>query len=201
VLGAFVVLARLLVPERRSLLQRVLFSHAPPADPERLREYAAFFRCPVSFDQPISALLLPAGVITAHMRHGDALLKDVLERHAQDLLRRRERRTTLADAVRQLVEATILDGAPARARVAAQLGVSARSLHRKLEALGTGYRQILDEVRLALAQERLRDSLDPLDAIAERVGFRSQQAFLRWFRERAGTTPGAYRRGAARARA
>lgn len=194
VLGAFVVLARRLLPERRDLLRRIRFAHPPPRDPLLVEEVAAFFGCPVDYDEAASAVVLGPGVPEARLRHGDAFLKDVLERHAASVLRRRDHSPPVTAAVRRALEASILDGGPSKDRVAAQLGVSGRSLHRRLMESGTSYRSLLDAVRLEMATERLRTGGDPIEAIALQLGFRSHQAFLRWFKQRIGTTPGAYRK-------
>lgn len=196
VFGSFVALLRLLLPERKDLLQSVHFDHPPPARAELSREYYRHFGCPVYFDKPRASTQLAAAAMQARLHHGDALLKEVLERHAQNLLRQRQRQqaASLADEVRHLVAAMVIDGAPTRDTVAAQLGLSGRSLHRKLDQQGTSYREILDQVRLELAQSRLRQPDEPVTRIAEHLGFRSHQAFLRWYKQCTGRTPGEHRR-------
>src|SRR3546814_5870193 len=87
----------------------------------------------------------------------DLFMKDVLDRHARDIIRRHERSSSLPDEVRHLIGAMIIEGVPTKEAVAMQLGTSARSLHRNLQELGTGYREILDGVRLSMARERLQD--------------------------------------------
>jgi len=199
VLGAFTVLARLLLPQGAlpasgSIVQSVHFTHARPEDPERVREYFEFFRCPVHFGRPATALVIPVNLLKARLRHGDAFMKELLERHAQDQLRQREQGASLADNVRHLVAAMSIDGMPGKEAIAQQLGMSSRSLHRKLQDAGTSFREILDAVRLATAHQRLTGSRDTVNAIADELGFSSHQAFLRWFRKNTGQTPGEYRR-------
>lgn len=194
VFGSFLGLVRLLLPEHTDLLRAVHFAHPRPASPELAREYFSHFRCPVHFDKPVSELIIASAMLKARLHHGDAFLKDVLDRHAQSILRQREQQASLPDQVRHLVGAMIIDGVPTKDMVAQQLGLSGRSLHRKLEELGTGYREILDEVRLHIAQSRLRDTAESVSAIAEYLGFRSHQAFLRWYKQSTGRTPGEHRR-------
>ena len=88
----------------------------------------------------------------------------------------------------------IINGVPTKDMVAEQLGMSGRSLHRRLQEPGTSYRQQLDAVRLEFARQRLHNSSDSLNTIAEYLGFASHQAFLRWFKQSTGQTPGEYRR-------
>lgn len=194
VLGVLVTLSRLLLPEKASFPQAVHFSHRRPESVEGARKYFEFFQCPVYFDRPQSGLMMSTAMLKTRMRYSDAFMKDVLDRHARDIIRRHEHSSSLPDEVRHLIGAMIIEGVPTKEAIAMQLGTSARSLHRKLQELGTGYRELLDEVRLTMARERLHDSDDTISAIAERLGFLSHQAFLRWFRKSAGTTPGEYRR-------
>ena len=195
VLGVFEVLASLLLPRgQEHFLQAVNFAHARSDAPAHMREYFAFFGCPVYFGRPHSSLVMPASALKLKLRHGDALLKEVLEQHAQNLLQRRQLPGSPADAVRRLIAAMLVDGMPTKDMVAEQLGMSARSLHRKLQEAGTSYRAVLDEVRLANAHRRLCEGNDSINVIAEALGFSSHQAFLRWFRQSTGQTPGEYRR-------
>lgn len=194
VLGAFVVLARLLLPEEKNLLKAVHFTQARPDDARQVREYFSFFRSPVYFGKAQDAVLIPASALQAKMHHGDAFIKDLLERHALALLQQREQPLSLTDSVRQLLGAMIIDGVPGKAVIAQQLGTSTRSLHRRLQEAGSGYQHILDQVRLEMACARLGESTDSIHAIAEQLGFSSHQSFLRWFRQQAGSTPGAYRK-------
>lgn len=194
VFGSFVALLRLLLPERKELPQSVHFGHARPDKAESMREYYRHFGCPVYFDRPHAAMLLPSTALQTRLHHGDAFLKELLERHAQELLRQRRQAASLADEVRHLVAAMVIDGVPTRDMVAAQLGLSGRSLHRKLDEQGTSYRGILDQVRLEMAQSRLQQPGESVNRIAEYLGFRSHQAFLRWYKQCTGHTPGQHRR-------
>ena len=68
--------------------------------------------------------------------------------------------------------------------VARRLCVGARTLRRRLQELGTGYQQILDEVRRELAIEYLRTTSLTVQEIAELLGYSEvtnfRRAFLRW---------------------
>lgn len=194
VIGTFVVVARMLAPAHEWAPVAVHFAHARPANPDRVREYFAFFRCPVFFEQPVSGISFPASLLPLRLPHGDAVLKDILERHGQNLLLQRTRTPSLVEDVRRLLSALMLQGVPSKESVAQQLGTSSRSLHRHLQEQGTGYRDILDEVRLEQARALLLDSDVTSADIADRLGFRSRQAFIRWFSQHTRLTPGEFRR-------
>lgn len=80
--------------------------------------------------------------------------------------------------------------------VARELHVSARTLKRKLSAMGTSYSAILDETRRQKAMLLLDDRSVPIGEIAERLGYTELPNFTRAFRKWTGVTPGAYRRKA-----
>lgn len=194
VLGIFVVFARLLLPGHAHLPRAVHFAHDLPAGADPGRDYFSFFQCPVYFGQAFSAIVIPVSLLKARLRHGDTALKELLERHTLNLLKERTLTESLHDDVKRLVCIMMADGTPTREMVAAQLGMSTRSLHRHLQESGTGFRHIMDEVRLETAQQRLLEHTDSISEIADRLGFSSHQAFLRWFRQHTGKTPGEFRK-------
>ncbi|MDE3204356.1 MAG: AraC family transcriptional regulator [Acidobacteriota bacterium] len=61
------------------------------------------------------------------------------------------------------------------------------------EVVGTPPLQYLTDWRIALARERLRDTRDPLSAIAAEVGYASEFSFASAFKRRTGTSPGRWR--------
>lgn len=87
---------------------------------------------------------------------------------------------------------------PTLANIADSLGMSRRTLIRKLDDEGLTYRLLLSEARNALAKWYLRSTPLPLGAIAELVGFTDAGNFHRAFRRAEGQTPGTYRKSAQR---
>jgi AraC-like DNA-binding protein len=78
--------------------------------------------------------------------------------------------------------------------VAAKLGMSSRTLKRKLATAGARYSSLLDAARLERAQELLRSDRRSIDEIAESLGYSDVANFTRAFRRWTGTTPAAHRR-------
>ena len=83
-------------------------------------------------------------------------------------------------------EITVHDAAP-------RLGSSVRGLQRRLQELGTSFREELARARVARAQRLLTETDWPLAAIALEVGCRTQQHFNWLFRKLTGTTPARWR--------
>jgi AraC-like DNA-binding protein len=77
--------------------------------------------------------------------------------------------------------------------VARQLGMSSRTLSRKLREEGSTYAEILDELRSALAKRYLRDRELPVSEIAWLLGYQEVSSFTHAFKRLTGITPRDYR--------
>lgn len=108
---------------------------------------------------------------------GDSLHVDPIVRGIYDLLVRSGR------------------GFATAARIAEILGVSERTLHRRLDRNHTSFGKILDEVRLVRSKDLLRSSTLAISVIADMLGFAETSSFSRSFKRLAGISPAAYRSG------
>lgn len=80
-------------------------------------------------------------------------------------------------------------------RMAQTLGISERTLHRRLVNGGTSFGSILDEVRLQRAKNLLKNSTLSIEVIADMLGFAETSSFSRSFKRLSGQSPVAFRRG------
>lgn len=76
---------------------------------------------------------------------------------------------------------------------ARQLGMSSRSLQRRLDAAGTSFRTASREAHVAEAKRQLVETDRKLTAIAAGLGYRSLQSFSASFRQATGVTPSEWR--------
>ncbi|HEV7554762.1 MAG TPA: AraC family transcriptional regulator [Kofleriaceae bacterium] len=95
-------------------------------------------------------------------------------------------------ALRALLEAKL--AGPPVADAARELGVSDRTLQRKLGELGTTFQHELSEARVRVAKRLLVDSDAPVTNIALDVGCASLQHFSALFRKHEGESPSAFRK-------
>ena len=77
--------------------------------------------------------------------------------------------------------------------VAEALGMSPRTLRRKLGDEQTRFTDVLHEVRMRAACDYLRTTTEPVGHIATQLGFSDESAFGRAFRRTYAVTPRAYR--------
>lgn len=118
-------------------------------------------------------------------------------------LRRRLSALDADASAAQRVRSALLDGLPSGAlsieSVARRLGISKRTLQRRLEDEGTSYQDVLRETRVALAMHYLEQTRLPTAEISFLLGFEESNSFYRAFHEWTGRTPELVRRGAQRA--
>ena len=68
-----------------------------------------------------------------------------------------------------------------------------RTLNRQLNAVGTTFREVLDEIRFEIARQLLEDSAMEIIHIASFLGYSNASAFTRAFRRWSSTTPANWR--------
>ncbi len=113
---------------------------------------------------------------------------------ADELEELRQAASNVAPVLRQL--RTAVDAAlphPDEATVARSLGLSARTMQRRLSELGTTFASEVAQVRVARAIRLLQDTDDPLTRIAFDVGCPSLSSFSTLVRKVTGETPSAIR--------
>ena len=118
----------------------------------------------------------------------------LLQQHAERLLSRRAQyQPTIVDQVRAAIVRNLAQDRVRLAAIAEELGLSPRTLQRKLSEAGASYQAVLDGARFALAQDYLRQPGLSLADIAFLLGYQEQSAFTHAFKEWSGTNPGAWR--------
>lgn len=177
----------------------VRFEHDAPADRSLLKHYQQVFRCPVYFNQPMSALLCSPQIFEYPLRQPDVNLRETLEHHAQASLAALKEKYSLSDQVRSLLRAMLADGSPRKEFVAEQMGMNVRTLHRKLTDENQSYQQILDDLRSELARKYLQQAHLSVEDIARKLGFTESRSFIRYFKGYEGVTPGEFRQSAMKA--
>lgn len=101
--------------------------------------------------------------------------------------------TSLLDQVKITITRRIASGKPDIADVAHELGLSERTLQRRISALGSSYRKLLDEARRELGRQLLSEERSSIDEIAFLLGFQETSSFYRAFRMWEGVTPQQWR--------
>lgn len=168
----------------------VTFAHPAPPDAAPYRDY---FGCPVYFGQPLTTIRLPLAVLGLPLLRPDAALLQILETRAGDLLAQLPDTGSYERAVRRVIASRLRTGDASLAQVARAMHISARTLRRRLDACGVGFRELVEDTRRRLAEEYLADDRLQLAEIAALLGYAEQSPFQRAFRRWTGVTPQAWR--------
>lgn len=171
------------------------FTHARPRD---VTLHEQLFRCRLRFDMPVTALVLSAKLMDLPLPHCEPALSRLLDQQATITLAGLPSSILIMPRVRDLLAAEIGTSRTSAKRVAHTLGVSARTLARKLDQENTSFRLLVDQTRRDLALRDLTETTRPIRDIAMRLGFASSQSFHRAFRRWTGATAMSYRLGSGR---
>lgn len=166
-------------------LDAVSFRHAAPASSSA---HVAFFRAPVTFGAPADRLLFPVRVLDLPLRTSAPELAQMLESRL-DVIDERANGDPIVRRARKLVLDALGRDAVTIDSVAARLAMSRRSLQRRLSERGVSFRDLVDDVRRARAQQLLEEQRLRTSEIAAALGFGDTGAFFRAFRRWTGVSP------------
>lgn len=145
--------------------------------------------CTVAFRSARNAQILTREQLEAPLPLADPQAVRICEIQCEQLLRARSQRTGVAAAVRS----ALLRHPGTRtslADIARHRNVDPRTLRRQLDAEGTSFRELVDEVHEALATELLTAGALTVDQVAARLGYADASSFTRAYKRWAGATPG-----------
>ncbi|WP_373388164.1 AraC family transcriptional regulator [Pseudomonas alcaligenes] len=171
-------------------LLRVELRLPAPSDTEPYREELGLLPL---FGQAHNRIAFPRQLLDLPLAGANPQAVRLCEEQCQRLLARRNQRSGLAGRIRGL----LLERPgrlPDMQQVASSLHMSSRTLRRRLEAEGCHFRQLLDEVRQALAEELLATGGLTLEEIAERLGYGEVSNFIHAFKRWKGKAPRQFQR-------
>jgi AraC-like DNA-binding protein len=163
---------------------------ARPADPRR---HDAHFGCPVAWGAAALEVAFDASLLALPLPRSDARLFGYLARRADALLADLPATASFAGRARREIGGLLARGDASLAAVARALGVSDRTLHRRLRGEGTGFAALLDEARRERALVLLDDPALSASEVAFLLGFTDPAGFFRAFRRWTGDTPQRHR--------
>lgn len=168
--------------------QSVCFSHSAPVD---ISIHKRLFRCRVEFDAEFAGIVCRA----ADLNEPPPLADPTLIRYAKAVVESvpTGRAATTSEQARKAIYLMLPAGDATCKSVAQALGRSVRTLQRELDAEGLSFSDILEEVRLNLAQRYVGNSRYSIGQIASLLGYGSHSTFTRWFTSSFGKPPEAWR--------
>ncbi|WP_170329840.1 helix-turn-helix domain-containing protein [Ruegeria arenilitoris] len=150
--------------------------------------------CTVSFDSEKTELILTLSSLDLPIPTYDPALKEHLSDYGDKLLKET---AGCEPSTRSRVEALLLNALPGQMpsvqEVAVNVGLSTRSLSRRLSEEGVSFRSIVSHIRCDLAKTYLKDGFG-IGELAFYLGFADQPAFSTAFKRWTGLTPREFQR-------
>lgn len=166
--------------------------HLPHDGHGRRQAYRDHFGCDIVYCSESTSLVFSAALLDDPLPQSDPESSLHFQQQCQRLIAKLTSHGHFIDDVRMLVLARP-GFFPDIEYVAEKMGVSARTLRRRLKEEGTSYRGMLDEVRLGLASEYLANSRLPMDEISRLLGYTESGNFSHAFRRWTGQSPSEWR--------
>jgi AraC-like DNA-binding protein len=164
------------------------FRASPPA------ELRTFFGTHVEFGADEDEISFSARIASLPTVGRDLYLNRLLRRYAEEALARRlPQDTSFRSKVEKAVSQLLPHGKATISEAARQLGMSSRTMSRKLRDESVTFAEILDEMRAVLARPYLSDQEVPVSEIAWLLGYREVSSLTHAFRRWTGTTPRRFR--------
>lgn len=177
---------------------RLLKARLARPRPRRIEAYRRALCPSLTFDVEQSALVFSRAELETPFIGGDPRLRAILAKQADEVLSQLPEAATLVARVRANVAKRLTDGALGIDAVARDLGMSERTLRRRLQESGHSYRALVDAVRAERAIALADQGSHSVTTIAQLAGFADSTTFARAFRRWTGCAPQAYRRRAQR---
>ena len=133
--------------------------------------------------------VLPKNVMQLPIISEDGQLLHILKAHSDHLLSERRTATGFRSIVENQLLGILSSGRVQATIVAKQLGMNERSFRRQLAQEGTGFSEVLDQLRQRLALRYLREERVSFQQVAWLLGYSEVGAFNHAFKRWTGTSP------------
>lgn len=160
--------------------------------PLDLKHYRRLFGASVFFNSTECSVTFPRQCLEWTPPSADKWLFRHLKQEALDMHERYHR-----DIVEQLpvvLRKGLLSGRIKASDIADEFGIGERTLHRRLQASGTTFRQELDHARQSVSEELLSVTNLPIYDMAQALGYADSSGFIRAFQRWSGTSPSSWRK-------
>lgn len=169
-----------------------------PRDADLRARIAAYLGCEPTYGARYSRMVFTRADWEAPLIAANPRLRVTLEAHASELVAELTRTKGLGERVRAVLLPLLRDGEPRIADVAQRLGMTARTLQRRLQDESLGFAALVDDARLQLARRYLADEGLTIAEVSYALGYSEPSAFARAFKRLAGAAPLEFREASRR---
>ena len=156
----------------------------------RCVELSGFFGRDVAFGADVDEITFPRTIKQIPVVNADPYLSKLLVKYCEEVRSHQHRgRGTLRIAVENAIAPLLPHGRAQAEQVAHRLGLSRRTLARRLASEALTFEGILSALRADLAKHYLRDEALSISQVAWLVGYEEVSAFTHAFKRWTGKTP------------
>jgi AraC-like DNA-binding protein len=173
----------------------VHFEHAESdAKPGERQILHKVFRAPVLFDQPTNKLVISARDLERAGPQGQNAAAPYMERYFREHVADAQGEECFANHVRYVIARRIGHAALDLGSLASELGLSGRTLQRRLAEEGVSLRSLITEQRTLVAEALLSRKAMHVSVIAQNLGYSDPAVLSRAFKLWKGSSPSAFRK-------
>ena len=158
-----------------------------------VQELEDYFGCPVYVGANCDKLTLYRKDLDCSFTSYNAELMEILAPVMDQALNENEYCRSFTEVVKWILKKNLTGGRPDIQTVASEIGMSDRTLQRRLTDEGTTFNYLLTQIRHEQSQEYLKDSSLDIKEIAFLIGYEDQNSFYRAFHLWEGDTPSNWR--------
>jgi AraC-like DNA-binding protein len=153
-------------------------------------EFRSYLGCGIEFGARADEVVFPGEVRLMPVVGADMYLNNLLTRYCDEALQHRRHKgtATLRLQVENAIAPLLPHGKARGPEIARRLGLSHRTLARRLADEGVSFSQVLDELKLDLAKRYLQEGVS-VSRIAWLLGYREVSAFTHAFKRWTGQSP------------
>jgi len=173
--------------------KQVYLKRQKPADPEECSEIDNILGCAVKYGCDVNAVELSKQQLDLAILQPDPNLLQTLKSHAKELMVSTRYSNSMAGQIESLIRIKLGLGQCHQSDIAAQLGMSSKTLQRKLKEEGISFQQLVDSTRHQLALNLLTKTEGTVAEIGMKLGYSDRSTFFRNFKKWQSMTPGEFR--------
>jgi len=169
--------------------RRVEFARSAP----KSERYEAYFRAPVRYGAGHNALVFDRADLDRPFPGHNPELVELLTAALGTALKELDAHASVSEQVLAVLKRSLPSGRPDIADIGRQLGMSERSLQRRITDEGNNFRDLLIEARQEMGRRLLADVDVGIDEVACLLGYQDTSSFHRAFRQWEGISPSRWR--------
>lgn len=166
--------------------------HVDWPEPSDRSEYDRIFQTNLLFNQPSTAIIFQAEFQQQVVISSNTRLKAVFEDYANNCYQKLQSDRVYSDKVVRVLSSQI-GNMPGIDDVAFKLGLSGKSLQKKLRSENTTFNRLQDKVRFEFVKNYLKSSIYSVERACLLLGYSEPSAFYRAFKRWAGVSLSEYR--------